>query len=99
MAIFTDQNEVSTTGTILHVGNLPAPSVVTVLRFYNPNAYVVTLERYSRATGTLLSMYELTLDAGDQIVDTTPYTLSTGDYLKATSNITGTNYFIEGVDQ
>lgn len=98
MSIFTKQGEVSTTGTVIHVGQTTPVSITSTLRFYNPNAYVLTLERYSRKTNDLLAVYELTLSAGDQIVDTTPYMLETGDYLKATSNVVGTNYFIEGQD-
>lgn len=98
MSIFTNQGEVSTTGTVIHVGQTVPPSIVTTIRFYNASAYVLTLERYSRKTNTLLTVYELTLAAGDQIVDTTPYMLETGDYLKATSDIVATNYFIEGQD-
>jgi hypothetical protein len=98
MSIFTKQGEVSTTGTVIHVGQSIPVSTVLTLRFFNASAYVLTLERYSRKSNTLLTIYELTLSAGDQIVDTTPYILETGDYLKATSDIVGTNYFIEGQD-
>jgi len=99
MAEIIKQGEVDTTGTLLYTGtNSPLSTKVTIMRFYNPLAYVLTLERYEDATGTTEILYELNLSAGDTVTDDLLYALKYNDTLTIYSDIPGTSYYIYGVD-
>lgn len=101
MADITGQGEVDIAGTTLAVGQTASVLLLRSLtiRFYNPAAYVVTVKRYESLTGTTETLFELTLDAGDTVTDTTPYVLNDGDELIAYSNVPGTSYYFYGMIQ
>lgn len=99
MAEFVEQGEVNVLGTTLYTGSSsPVLAKITTLRFYNPLAYVLTLERYNALTATSEVIYELTLSAGDTVTDDLLYALNTGDKLVVYSDIPGTTYYVYGVD-
>ena len=99
MAEIVKQGEVDVAGTILYIGTAsPVLTKITTLRFYNPLAYVLTLERYDAISTTSETLYELTLGAGDTVTDDLLYALREGDELVVYSNIPGTTYYVYGVD-
>ncbi len=99
MAEIIEQGELSTLGTILSTGSTaPISTKITTMRFYNPLAYVLTLERYDALTATSEVLYEFNLAAGDTVSDTLVYALKAGDKLTAYSDIPGTSYYILGID-
>ena len=100
MAEFSKQGDIAVTGTILYTGSISNISLtkVLILRFNNPAAYDLKLEKYEASTSTTTTIYDLTLAAGDTVTDNLSYALNAGDELIATSNIVGTTYYIYGVD-
>ena len=100
MAEFSKQGDVSVTGTVLFTGTSGGVSLSKILtmRFNNPAAYDLKLEKYEASTSTTTTIYDLTLSAGDTVTDNLSYALNPGDELIATSNIVGTTYYIYGVD-
>lgn len=99
MAEIVQQGEVNILGTTLYTGsNGIILTKITTLRFYNPLAYVLTLERYDATTATSETLYELTLGAGDTVTDDLTYALKEGDKLVVYSDIPGTTYYIYGLD-
>jgi hypothetical protein len=99
MAEIIEQGELSLLGTILATGSTASLSTkVITMRFYNPLAYVLTIERYDALTATSEVLYEFNLAAGDTVSDSFTYALKEGDKLTAYSNIAGTTYYIYGLD-
>jgi hypothetical protein len=99
MAEIIEQGEVNVLGTILATGVAGAAATkVVTMRFYNPLASVLTIERYDAATSTSRVLYEFNLAAGDTVSDTLTYALKEGDRLTAYSDIAGTSYYILGID-
>jgi hypothetical protein len=99
MAEIIEQGELSVLGTTLATGTTASLSTkVTTMRFYNPLAYVLTIERYDAQTATSEVLYEFNLAAGDTVSDTLVYALKAGDKITAYSDIPGTTYYIYGID-
>lgn len=102
MAEFTNEGVLSTSGTVLHVGSVPVSttlfSKVIILRFNNPAAYSLRLEKYNSVTLVTTTIYDLSLSAGDTVTDNLSYALAPYDELIATSSIAGTTYYIYGMD-
>ena len=99
MAEIIEQGELSVLGTTLAKGTTASLSTkITTMRFYNPLAYVLTIERYDALTATSEVLYEFNLDAGDTVSDTLVYGLKAGDKITAYSDIPGTTYYIYGID-
>ena len=98
MAEFIKQGNLSVTGTVLYTGTGTALSKVILLRFNNPAAYDLTLEKFDYTTSTSIVVYDLSLSAGDTVTDNLIYGLKPGDQLIATSNIIGTTYYMYGID-
>jgi hypothetical protein len=102
MAEFTKEGILSTSGTVLHTGATPVSttvlSKVLILRFNNPSAYGLKLEKYNVSTLVTTTIYDLSLSAGDTVTDNLTYALAPGDELIATSDIVGTTYYIYGLD-
>mgnify|MGYP007092090140 CR=1 FL=1 len=100
MAEFSKQGDIAITGTILYTGSDSNISLtkVLILRFNNPAAYDLKLEKYEASTTTTTTIYDLTLAAGDTVTDNLSYALNPGDQLIVTSNIVGTTYYIYGTD-
>jgi hypothetical protein len=100
MAEFSKQGDVSITGTVLYTGTSGGTLLAKVvsMRFNNPAAYDLKLEKYEASTSTTTTIYDLTLSAGDTVTDNLSYALNPGDELIATSNIVGTTYYIYGID-
>jgi hypothetical protein len=99
MAEIIEQGELSLIGTTLATGIIASLSTkITTMRFYNPLAYVLTVERYDASTATSEVLYEFNLAAGDTVSDTLLYALKAGDKLTAYSDIPGTTYYIYGID-
>lgn len=100
MAEFSKQGDVSVTGTVLFTGTTTVSLLTKVIsmRFNNPSAYDLKLEKYEAATSTTTTIYDLSLSAGDTVTDNLTYALNPGDQLIATSNIVGTTYYAYGID-
>lgn len=99
MTEIIEQGEVNVTGTVVATGTTGILSTkITTMKFYNPLAYTITLERYNASTATTNVLYEFNLDAGDSITDTMIYALNTGDTLTVYSSIPGTTYYFFGVN-
>ena len=100
MAEFSKQGDVSTTGTVLYTGSSTVSLLtkVLIMRFNNPAAYDLKLEKYEASTTTTTTIYDLSLSAGDTLTDSLSYALNPGDELIVTSNITGTTYYVYGLD-
>ena len=99
MAEIIEQGELSILGTTLATGIEGAASTkIVTMRFYNPLAYVLTIERYDALTTTTEVLYEFNLAAGDTVSDTLTYALKAGDKLTAYSDIPGTTYYVYGLD-
>jgi hypothetical protein len=100
MGEFSKQGNISTSGTVLYKGSSGGALLtkVSLLRFNNPAAYNLVLEKYESATATTSVIYDLSLSAGDTVTDNLLYALNPGDQLIATSNITGTTYYVFGID-
>jgi hypothetical protein len=99
MAEIIEQGELSLLGTILATGSASTLSTkVLTMRFYNPLAYVLTIERYDAVSATSEVLYEFNLAAGDTVSDTLTYALKEGDNITAYSDILGTTYYIYGID-
>jgi hypothetical protein len=99
MVEFSKQGDVSTTGTVLYTGNssIILTKIISI-RFNNPGAYDLKLEKLDYATSTTNTIYDLSLSAGDTLTDNFTYALNPGDQLIATASITGTTYYIYGID-
>lgn len=99
MAEFSNQGTLSTTGTILYTGGpgVPLLTKVNVMRFNNASAYTLTLQKYEASTSSTITLYSLTLSAGDTVTDNLVYALEPGDQLIATSSIVGTTYYLYGI--
>lgn len=100
MAEFSKQGSVSTSGTILYTGSSGGALMTRILsiRFNNPGAYDLKLEKLDYATSTTNTIYDLSLSAGDTLTDNFTYALNPGDQLIATASITGTTYYVYGID-
>ena len=94
MVIIRKQGTVSIAGTTIL--EIPQNQTVQVsgIRFNNPAAYDLKLEKFDFSTGTTLIIYDLTLDPGDTVTDDFPYIMTSKDKLIATSSIAGTTFFI-----
>jgi hypothetical protein len=99
MAEFSKQGDVAITGTVLFTGTSGGAllSKILTMRFNNPLAYDLKLEKYESSTATTTTIYDLTLAAGDTVTDNLSYALNAGDQLIVTSNIAGTTYYIYGI--
>jgi len=99
MAEIVKQGQVSVIGTILYTGTFSSVSTkITTLRFNNPSAYILRLDRYDAETSSTETLYQLTLSAGDTVTDPLLYALKEGDQLIVYSNVIGTSYYIYGID-
>ena len=95
--IISKQGMVSTSGTVVYkVPGTEFFTQITLIKLYNRSDYRITLKKYSAESDDLREVYSLTLTGGDHLSDETPYILLPGDYLEITSDITDTNYFIQG---
>jgi len=76
MAEIIEQGELNVLGTTLATGSTAVVSTkLLTMRFYNPLAYVLTIERYDASTATSEVLYEFNLAAGDTINDNLQYAL------------------------
>jgi hypothetical protein len=99
MAEIIAQGELNIAGTIIAVGSKASiPTKIFMMRFYNPLAYVLTVERYDAITMSSVTLYEFNLSAGDTVNDNFTYALNSGDKLTVYSDIPGTSYYIYGID-
>ena len=99
MTDFSNQGELSITGTILITGGISTIALdkLVIIRFNNQLAYDVQLYRYDALTITTTLIYNLTLSAGDTLTDNLTYALNKGDQIIANSNIAGTSYYTYGI--
>ena len=94
MVEIVKQGQVSVMGTVLYTGTASLPIVKVInLRFNNPAAYTLRLDRYNAGTSNTETLYELTLSAGDTVTDPLVYPLNEGDQLIVSSNILVTVYY------
>ena len=91
---------VSLQGTITPGGStlftVPTGGFYTVpsMRFNNPAAYTLIVEKYQASTSLTTTVYSLNLAAGDTVTDTYVYYFDPGDQLIIDSSIAGTIYMI-----
>ena len=99
MTEFSNQGELSITGTILITGGSATIALdkLIIIRLNNPLAYSVQLYKYEALTLTTTLIYDLNLSAGDTLTDSFSYALNNGDQLIAYSNILGTSYYTYGI--
>ena len=99
MTDFSNQGELSITGTILITGGISTIALdkLVTIRLNNPLAYSVQLYKYEALTLTTTLIYDLNLSAGDTLTDSFSYALNNGDQLIAYSNILGTSYYTYGI--
>ncbi len=99
MAEFSNQGDLSITGTVLLTGGTSTIALdkLVIFRFNNPLAYSIQLYKYEALTLTTTLIYNLNLSAGDTLTDNLSYALSNGDQLIAYSNILGTSYYTYGI--
>ncbi len=98
MAELILQGQLSTTGTTIEPGSRSNGYRIQSIRINNTtSAYEYKLERYQASTGLLTTIYDLSLDLGDVLTDEYSYFLPAGDYLVLTSNVSTTNYLINGI--
>jgi hypothetical protein len=100
MAEFSKQGDIAVTGTVLFTGSSDVTSLSRIfnMRFNNPAAYTLKLEKFEFASSITTVIYDLSLAAGDIVTDNLNYALNPGDQLIASSNITGTTYYLYGID-
>lgn len=67
---------------------------VASLRFNNPSAYDLRLEKNSESLRITTVIYSLTLDAGDSLNDNGLYFMEPGDSLIVTSSTAETTYLV-----
>lgn len=91
------QGIVSVTGTTFVVVPKKTISKIASMRFHNAAAYTLTLTKYSAKLATTITVYALTLSAGDTVTDNMIYLLEEGDYMTIASSIAGTSYLITGI--
>jgi len=98
MAEFSNQGELSITGTVLLTGGTStiALNKLVILRFNNPLAYSIQLYKYEALTLTTTLIYNLNLSAGDTLTDNLAYSLNAGDQIIGYSDIPGTTYYTYG---
>ena len=88
------QGELSVTGTTIITGSSDEFCTrVLNIRINNPAAYSITVERYEAATATTVTLYTVSLSAGDTLTDNLGYALRLGDQLIITSSIAGSTYY------
>lgn len=94
------QGTLSPTGTVLATGrgDISPLTKTLAMRFNNPAAYDLHLQKYDAATATTVTIYNLTLDAGDTVTDNLSYVLKAGDQLIASSSVAGTTYYAYSID-
>lgn len=98
MTEFSNQGELSITGTVLLTGGTSTVALdkLLVIRFNNSLAYTVQLYKYEALTLTTTLIYDLNLSAGDILTDNLVYALNNGDQIIAYSDIPGTTYYTYG---
>ena len=98
MTDFSNQGELSITGTILITGGISTIALdkLVTIRLNNPLAYVVSLYKYESLTNTTVLLYNLNLSAGDTLTDNLAYSLNAGDQIIGYSDIPGTTYYTYG---
>ena len=62
---FTNQGELSTSGTIIHTAPENNVSEIRLLRFNNPTAYRLIVSKYTSSTATTTQVYQIDLSDGD----------------------------------
>jgi len=65
------------------------------LKFNNPSANIVSLDRYDNLQGITTTIYMFTLAAGDVVIDNNNYYLRPGDYISLNCSVAGTNFIIQ----
>jgi len=88
------QGTLSNTPFTLYTCPQGSTAKITSLRFNNPSAYDLTLEKSSGSLHIITVIYSLTLDAGDSLNDNGLYFMEPGDSLIVTSSTAGTTYLV-----
>jgi hypothetical protein len=99
MAEFSNQGDLSITGTVLLTGGSSTVALdkLVILRFNNTLAYNIQLYRYDALTTATTLIYQLNLSAGDTVTDNLTYALNNGDQIIAYPSIAGTSYYAYGI--
>lgn len=83
-------------GTVFSTGLPDRVIMLSSFSFYNPAAYVVTIEKYEALTASTIVIGVYSKLAGETFEPIRQYILQDGDYVKVTSSIAGTSYiFVE----
>jgi hypothetical protein len=69
--------------------------IVKLIKFTNISAYDIELKKYDTSDNTELTVVKLSLDPGDTVLDTTPYTINQKDKLIVNTTTANTSYIIE----
>jgi hypothetical protein len=66
-------------------------------RFMNPAAYTLKVTKLDLSAGVSTILYDLTLDAGDTVVDESNYKLNENDTITVESVPAGTEYLLQTI--
>lgn len=86
------QGIVSVTGTVLYTVPTTRRVKFITITAINSAAYMLTLTKFDKTTGTTITIFKYNLSAGDSVIDQTGYYLKEGDRLILTSSIAGTEF-------
>lgn len=79
---------------ILYAAPLNTVVKITLIKYFNPLAYNISLVKYQDAIASSVMLYDLTLAAGDAVTDSNTYILQQNDYIEIIDSVGGTNYLV-----
>lgn len=96
---FSNKGTISTIGTVVVECDTRTRKRIDVMKFVNTSlVYEVTIEIYDAYTSSTVLMTQMTLDAGDHLIEDNPIYLEPGDKITVTCDVTGTTFVITGED-
>ena len=94
---FSNKGTVSTLGTVVVECDTRTRKRIDVMKFVNPSlVYEITIEIYDAYTSTTVLMTQMTLAAGDHLIEGDPIYLEQGDKITVTCDVNGTSFVITG---
>lgn len=94
MTELSQQGTLGTGSTTLYTCPIATGSRLN-LKFNNPSANTVSLDRYDNLQGITTTIYTFNLAAGDVVIDNNNYYLRPGDYISLNCSAAGTNFVIQ----
>lgn len=96
---FSNKGTVSTSGTIIVECDTRTRKRIDVMKFVNTSlSYEVTIDVYDAYSNTTISITQMTLSAGDHLIEDDIIYLEPGDKITATCDVSGTTFIITGED-